>query len=131
MINPTSLSLRKLSPLESHAGVLRGWHLVFRGDCGMASLLPATSTLPSMHNHPVPRDDFHGVLHRLNREQMTKLDVIECSYDRLEVDVQLYDGRMQRATVYKVRAAQRQRRRSRCHAHATERGCAKSPQRRR
>ena len=102
MINPTSLSLRKLEPLESYPGILRGWRLVFRGDCGMASILPIESQLPSLNNHSIPRDDFHGVLHRLTKDQMAKLDVIENSYERLEVYVECYDGRLQKATVYKM-----------------------------
>lgn len=104
MINPTSLALRKLAPLESYPAVLAGWRLVFRGDCGMASILPSDSPVLQLEPHRAvaPRDDFHGMLHRLNREQMMKLDVIESSYERLEVDVRMYDGRMQRATVYKM-----------------------------
>jgi len=102
MINPTSLRLRRLYPLESHPALLRGWRCVFRGDCGMASILPADSTLPSMNNHPIPRNDFHGVLHRLDEDMMARLDIIESAYERLTVEVELYDGRRQKATVYKM-----------------------------
>ena len=115
MINPTSLKLRKLAPIDSRPAILRGWRLVFRGDCGMASILECDSPLlapidpqvdPSLQHRyrcsAPPRPDFHGVLHRLSMDQMRKLDVIESSYDRLEVYVDLYDGTRQKATVYKM-----------------------------
>ena len=102
MVNPTSLRLRKLTPLESYCGILRDWKLVFLGDCGMASILPCSSTAPATRAGPFHRGDFHGVLHRLPKEQMNKLDVIESSYDRLEVEIECYDGVTQRAVVYKM-----------------------------
>ena len=90
MCNPTSLKLRGITPVESYPAILRGWRIVFDGVAGMANVMQDENA------------SFHGVLHRITHDEMIVLDKIEGSYDRLPVNVELYDGRIQRATVYKM-----------------------------
>jgi predicted heme/steroid binding protein len=82
-------------------------HVTLRlsGASGMGNIMKATernSASDTDSDQSPFSDHFHGVLHRVTDAEMKALDVIEGSYDRLEVDVELYDGRRQKATVYKM-----------------------------
>ena len=49
---------------------------------------------------PEKDKSFHGVVHKLNKQQMELLDSIEASYKREPAKVRLYDGTYIDASVY-------------------------------
>jgi hypothetical protein len=106
-MNPRVLSeRRKIPPLESVAGCLRDYRLVFNTR-GFPWIEPTFANV--MHS---PGDCVHGVLHRLTPEQFARLDRYEwggVAYEHLELDVEAYDGREIRATVYSARYVSRQK----------------------
>jgi hypothetical protein len=63
MVNPTSLALRGLAPLNSQPAKLSGWALKFVGGAGMASA--EVSDDPDAH--------IHGVLHCMTANDMRKV----------------------------------------------------------
>lgn len=97
-MNPRVLSeRRRIDPLESVAGVLEDFRLVFNTR-GIPWIEPAFANV-----EPVKGERVHGVLHRLTPEQFTRLDLFEgrgLAYRHMELDVKAYDGRTIRARVY-------------------------------
>ena len=78
MINPVSLSLRKIVPLRSYPAYCPGWKVSFKGKSGMATLEKDENIT------------MHGVLHLLTLEHMNILDNIELGYDRIHVSCYAY-----------------------------------------
>jgi hypothetical protein len=89
MINPTSMKLRDLIPVESHPGELKGYELQFRGPAGMGSVNAKEGGVT------------YGVLHLLTEKDMAALDVMETGYLRIPGDVQ-YGDKVQKANVYQM-----------------------------
>mmetsp|Transcript_22613 Transcript_22613/g.52183 ORF Transcript_22613/g.52183 Transcript_22613/m.52183 type:complete len:314 (+) Transcript_22613:50-991(+) len=79
MMNPTSLSLREIVPIESHPAEILDHKLYFFGRFGMAEGLPS------------PGDSFHGVVHKVDKENMEKLDKIESGYIRAPAKARIYN----------------------------------------
>lgn len=88
MMNPTSLSMRELKPVESYPGQIINYALKFFGNMGMAEAVSEEGA------------SFHGVLHKMTSRDMTVLDGVEVTYERKTCSVKLYDGRVVDATVY-------------------------------
>ncbi len=106
-MNPRVLSERReISPLESVAGCLQDYRLVFNTR-GFPWIEPAFANVEA-----APGCRVHGVLHRLTKEQFARLDRYEwggVAYRHLETDVTAYDGRRIRATVYSARYVSREK----------------------
>lgn len=101
------LGRRGIRPAESAAARLEGYRLAFN--------LPGIPWLEPAFANVVPRAGavVHGVLHRLSREQMARLDRFEgggVAYRHLELEVEAYDGRRLRARVYSAIRITRERR---------------------
>jgi len=90
MMNPTSLALREIFPKHSWPAELFGYELVFRGVGGMASVEMKESAV------------VHGVLHALTSKEMDVLDKLEMVYNRVPVDLKLYDGTKVKGGVYQM-----------------------------
>jgi hypothetical protein len=88
MMNPTSLGLREIYPTHSVPGELYGYKLVFQGAAGMGNVEEEKGAVA------------HGVLHTITPVEMLALDKIEMVYSRKTVDIHLYDGTVEKATVY-------------------------------
>eukprot|EP00455_Lapot_gusevi_P025094 TRINITY_DN2629_c0_g1_i2.p1 TRINITY_DN2629_c0_g1~~TRINITY_DN2629_c0_g1_i2.p1 ORF type:complete len:276 (-),score=80.13 TRINITY_DN2629_c0_g1_i2:118-945(-) len=88
MMNPVSLRLRELNPIQSMPAELKGYRLAFMFAGGMASI------------EKDENQSLHGVLHLMTPQDMKTLDSIEASYLRVPVVCTLYDGREQPATAY-------------------------------
>lgn len=80
MMNPISLYLRDITPIVSYPAKCLNYKLVFRGFGGMADI------------ESCPENEFHGVVHLLSHEDMTRLDALEFSYRRIPVDSINYQG---------------------------------------
>eukprot|EP00164_Ancoracysta_twista_P002077 GFYU01002738.1.p1 GENE.GFYU01002738.1~~GFYU01002738.1.p1 ORF type:complete len:300 (-),score=59.01 GFYU01002738.1:198-1097(-) len=88
MINPTSLSLRKLKPVQSWPCKVVGHVRRFWGRGGMAEMFEEEG------------GSFHSVVHKMTDEDMKTLDGIESAYIRINVTCHLYDGTVVNATGY-------------------------------
>ena len=88
MLNPISMRNRKLFPLRSRAAVLMNHRINFFGSIGVAEAVPALG------------EHFHGVLHRVDRATMAKLDSIERDYIRRIATARCYDGNDIECVVY-------------------------------
>ena len=97
-MNPKVLTeRRKIEPLESVAGVLKDYRLVFNTR-GIPVIEPAFANV-----EPAEGECVHGVLHRLTEEQFARLDLFEgngLAYRHKELEVKTYDGRTILARVY-------------------------------
>jgi len=97
-MNPRVLGLRRgIEPLESVAGCLPGYRLVFNAP-GVPWVEPAFANV-----EPRPGGEVHGVLHRMTAGQMARLDLFEgggMAYRHLDLEVRAYDGRSLSARVY-------------------------------
>ena len=106
-MNPRVLSeRRKISPLESVAGSLKDYRLVFNTR-GFPWIEPTFANVQY-----APGECVHGVLHRLTPEQFARLDGYEwggVAYGHLELEVEAYDGRKIRARVYSARYVSREK----------------------
>ncbi len=100
-MNPKVLSKRRgIDPLESLAGCLKDYRLVFNLR-GFPWVEPVFANI-----EPDQGSSVHGVLHRLTPEQFHRLDLFEGggrAYKHLELDVEAYDGRTIQAHVYSAR----------------------------
>ena len=90
MMNPISLYLRDITPLFSYPARCLNYKLVFRGFGGMADI------------DVCPEAEFHGVVHLLSHEDMTRLDSVEFTYRRIPVDSINYQGQSHLVTAYKM-----------------------------
>jgi hypothetical protein len=88
MMNPVSLSLRGLNPIESWPCRCVGFTRRFWGKNGMAEIFEDDD------------GEFHGVLHKMSDDDLKKLDTIEQGYIRKDVTCVLYDGTQIVATGY-------------------------------
>jgi hypothetical protein len=88
MMNPTSMKLRGLSPLQSWPVRCVGVARRFWGKFGMAEIFFDEGA------------DFHGVLHKMSDADMSALDRMERGYFRRDVDCYLYDGTHMVGTAY-------------------------------
>ena len=88
MMNPISLSNRKLVPKESKPAELLDHRLYFFGSLGMAEAIADEGY------------SFHGVLHKMDEATMAELDKIEFGYTRKDGIAKLYDGSTVPCTVY-------------------------------
>ena len=83
MMNRTSLTMRDLNPSKSRPAYLKDFQLIFGMKYGMAA-----ARKESGHT-------IHGVLHRITKDELVKLDKIETWYIREKVPVTEYhDGDM-------------------------------------
>ena len=62
MMNPISLSMRGLHPVESHPGVLKGYELIFVMAHGMAAARKCNEEKTEKGK------EIHGVLHRITKK---------------------------------------------------------------
>jgi hypothetical protein len=90
MINPISLYLRDLTPIISYPAMCLNYQLTFRGVNGMGDIEPCSDST------------FHGVVHLLSDEQMTRLDKLEMMYRRIVVNVVDYEDQSHLTYAYKV-----------------------------
>jgi hypothetical protein len=88
MMNPISMSARKLIPIESKAAECLDYKLQFFGPSGVATAIPEKGA------------SFHGILHKMPADQMPILDAIEMSYKRTPATAKFYDKTTQQCTVY-------------------------------
>lgn len=88
MMNPISLKLRNLYPLESFPVKCLNSVRRFWGAAGMAELFEEDGS------------SFHAVLHIMTLSDMKKLDEIERQYIRREVTCEKYDGTIIKAYGY-------------------------------
>ena len=88
MMNLTSLKARDLVPKASKPGELLDFELIFYSVKGMAAA------------KPVPGKSFHGVLHKMDAQDMVALDKIEATVSRTAAKAKLYDGSIVDVTVY-------------------------------
>ena len=79
MMNKTSLTMRELKPSKSRPAFLRDFELIFGMKYGMAAA------------RPCPGQEIHGVVHRITKEELDKLDKIETWYVREKVEVSSYE----------------------------------------
>jgi len=80
MMNKTSLTMRDLKPSKSRPAYLKDFKLIFGMKYGMAAASRCIG------------QEIHGVLHRITKEELVKLDKIETWYVRDKVDVCTYNG---------------------------------------
>merc|ERR1712157_718678 len=80
MCNPTSITNRELTAIESFPAEVIDYRLEFFGPSGVAGAVPEKGKT------------FHGVLHKMTASDKNKLDVIELGYDAVPCRVKLYDG---------------------------------------
>ena len=86
MMNPISLSMRGLHPIESRPGVLKGYELIFVMAHGMAAARKCNEEKTEKRN------EIHGVLHRIAKKEMETLDKSESTYViGNKVRIELYD----------------------------------------
>ena len=86
MMNPISLSMRGLHPVESRPGVLKGYELIFVMAHGMAAARKCNEERTEV------RKEIHGVLHRITKSEMETLDKSESTYViGNKVSIELYD----------------------------------------
>jgi len=88
MINPFGLGNRGIEVVESQAAEALDNKIYFYGSMGMAEAIAEEGS------------SFHGVVHRVNPENMAKLDRIEACLLRRDIQAKLYDGSVVTATVY-------------------------------
>ena len=88
MMNKTSITNRKVIPLESFPAEALDHILEFGGGMGMGIATP------------MPGKSFHGVLHKVSGEHMKILDGFERGYARKSVKCKLYDGKIVDGTIY-------------------------------
>lgn len=88
MMNPISLYLRDLIPLVSYPAICPDYQLIFRG---MADI------------EHCPGTQFHGVVHLLSEDQMTRLDKLEMGYNRLAVNSIDYQNKSRLVSVYQMK----------------------------
>ena len=80
MMNKVAISLRNLSPLESHPAEILDHRIDFNGLGGYAEAVPKLGA------------SFHGVLHKMTRKDMKALDRLEGGYQRIPATVRLYNN---------------------------------------
>ncbi|CAF4001959.1 unnamed protein product [Rotaria sordida] len=90
MINPISLYLRNIIPLISYPAKCRNHKIVFREPSGMADI------------EGYPEGEFHGVVHLLSDEQMSRLDAMEPTYHRIVVNSINYQEQTHLVYIYKM-----------------------------
>ena len=88
MLNPVSLTNRKIFPLESRPAELLGHNIHFFGSIGVAEAVVEEGA------------SFHGVLHKVDTDTMAKLDKIERDYVKKTATAQCYDGTLVECLVY-------------------------------
>lgn len=88
MMNKVSLNGRGLYAIESKPAEIQDHELIFYGPMGIAAAIPAEGKT------------FHGVLHKLTKEDMARLDQIEVSVTRSPAKARLYDGTLIDCAVY-------------------------------
>ena len=88
MMNPTSLNLRNLNPIESYPVKCINFQRRFWGRMGMAEIFEEDGA------------EFHAVLHKLSDDDMQALDNMEKGYIRKCIDCYTYDGKHYQATGY-------------------------------
>jgi gamma-glutamylcyclotransferase (GGCT)/AIG2-like uncharacterized protein YtfP len=88
MMNPVSLNNREVFPAQSVPAEIIDYKIYFFGLMGMAEAVPEEG------------QSFHGVLHKVNKNQMEILDQIEGGYTRVAAKVKLYDETIIEASVY-------------------------------
>ncbi|CAF4871022.1 unnamed protein product [Rotaria sp. Silwood1] len=89
MINPISIYLRDIIPLMSYPAKCPNHKIVFRAPNGMADI------------EACPEAEFHGVIHLLSDEQMSRLDAIEATYHRIIINSSNYQEQNHLVYVYK------------------------------
>lgn len=89
-MNPVSLRHKGVVPERSVRGTLQGWRLTFnvhhwfRHEGGVGNIVPA-----------LPDDRVEGIVHRIDEEQLARLDAVESygvGYDRITVTLDTPDG---------------------------------------
>ena len=80
MMNKVAISLRNLSPLESHPAEILDHRIDFNGLGGYAEAVPKLGA------------SFHGVLHKMTSKDMKALDRLEGGYQRIPATVRLYNN---------------------------------------
>ncbi|CAF2905753.1 unnamed protein product [Rotaria sp. Silwood2] len=90
MINPISLFLRDLVPLISYPAKCPNHKIGFRAPRGMADIETCAEA------------EFHGVVHLLSDEQMSRLDLLESTYHRIVVNSINYQEQPHLVYVYKM-----------------------------
>lgn len=92
---------RKLTPLESVPGFLKGYKMSFNNQGGMGNVEKMTSDAESLF-----RDrgisGVHGILYRFSHVDFTRLTNMEYGYYPIEMEVEAQDGRIIRAVVYRT-----------------------------
>ena len=79
MMNKVSVSLRGLTPLESHPAEILDFELEFLAGGAAVAAQKVNSS-------------FHGVLHKMTRKDMKALDKLEGGYQRIPATVRLYNS---------------------------------------
>jgi len=90
MMNPVSMQLREIVPIESHPAEIKDWELVFRGPGGMGSIEAKENAT------------LYGVLHLLTETEMASLDKMEMSYRKVLCEASYGNGKTQKCCVYQV-----------------------------
>ena len=88
MCNPISMTNRELHPIESFPAEVMDHELHFFGSSGMAGAIAQEGK------------SFHGVLHKMTKDDKIKLDKMEMGYDADPCKCKLYDGSEQDAVIY-------------------------------
>jgi len=88
MCNPISISNRGLKPIESFPAQVSDYKLLFFGPSGVAGAVAEEGK------------SFHGVLHKMTKDDKEILDKIEMGYDADPCKVKLYDGSEKDAVIY-------------------------------
>jgi hypothetical protein len=88
MCNPISITNRELHAIESFPAEVMDHELHFFGSSGVAGAVAKEGK------------SFHGVLHKMTKDDKIKLDKIEMGYDADPCKCKLYDGSEQDAVIY-------------------------------
>jgi len=91
MMNPISLYLRDITSSISYPAKCPNYKMIFAGLNGMADI------------EACPETEFHGVVHLLSDEQMTRLDAAELTYQRIVVNSINYQGQSHLVNIYKMK----------------------------
>jgi hypothetical protein len=94
MINPRSLELRGLHPVESAPATIRDFRLRFVWRPGLPEAFADAQ--------PAPGAKFDGVLHRMTAADMAALDTVEAGYKRVHATAVTYAGVEVACTVYSL-----------------------------
>lgn len=92
-----SLSRRNIEVVESARASLGGYRLAFDLSVDLFRQEPRMANL-----RQAPAGTVHGVAHRIREQDLVRLDAEEFTYDRLPVDLDFYDGRVEPGCTYVV-----------------------------